>query len=64
VEAAGEQEVDVAVSHLASPEKADDLAARLRERVPNLGELVVNQVGAVIGAHVGPGMLAVVIAPR
>ena len=64
VEAAGEQEVDVAVSHLASPEKADDLAARLRERVPHLGELVVNQVGAVIGAHVGPGMLAVVIAPR
>lgn len=64
VETAGEQPVDIAVSHLANPEKADDLAARLRERVPNLNDLVVNQVGAVIGAHVGPGMLAVVVAPR
>ncbi len=64
VAAAGEQDVDIAVSHLANPEKADDLASRLRVRVPNLAELVVNQVGAVIGAHVGPGMLAVVIAPR
>ena len=64
VEAAGERDVDIAVSHLASQEKADDLADRLRDRVPHLGELVVNQVGAVIGAHVGPGMLAVVVAPR
>lgn len=56
--------VDVAVSHLANPEKAEDLAARLRGRITNLGELVVNQVGAVIGAHVGPGMLAVVVSPR
>ncbi len=61
----GELAVDVRTD---SPEarfaKGSVLAARLRERVPNLGELVVNQVGAVIGAHVGPGMLAVVIAPR
>lgn len=64
VAAAGERDVDVAVSHLASPAKATELAERLRGRVPHLGELVVNQVGAVIGAHVGPGMLAVVIAPR
>ena len=28
------------------------------------GELVVSEVGAVVGAHVGPGMLAVVVAPR
>ncbi len=64
VVAAGDRDVDLAVSHLASPAKADDLAERLRTRIPRLGELVVNQVGAVIGAHVGPGMLAVVIAPR
>lgn len=64
VQAAGEQHVDVAVSHLSSSEKADDLAERLRRRIPHLGDLVVNQVGAVIGAHVGPGMLAVVVAPR
>jgi len=64
VAAAGDQDVDVAVSHLASPDKATALAERLRGRIPHLGDLVVNQVGAVIGAHVGPGMLAVVIAPR
>jgi DegV family protein with EDD domain len=61
--AAGHVVCDVAVAHLASPEKADALAGRLKERVPQVRELVVTQVGAVIGAHVGPGMLAVVIAP-
>jgi DegV family protein with EDD domain len=61
---AGAGLVDVAVSHLANPVKAEELAERLHASVPELGDLVVNQVGAVIGAHVGPGMLAVVIAPR
>jgi DegV family protein with EDD domain len=63
VTAAGDAVCDVAVAHLANPEKADALAARLKERVPQVRELVVTQVGAVIGAHVGPGMLAVVVAP-
>jgi len=64
VTAAGRQPVDIAVSHLANAERADMLARRLRERVHDVHELVVNQVGAVIGAHVGPGMLAVVISPH
>jgi DegV family protein with EDD domain len=64
VEASGDQEVDIAVSHLANPERADELADRLDERVPGLRRIVVTEVGAVIGAHVGPGMLAVVVAPR
>jgi DegV family protein with EDD domain len=64
VEAAGERTVDVAVAHLADPDRAGALAERLKERVPGLNELVVSQVGAVIGAHVGPGMLAVVVSPR
>lgn len=63
LEAAGGAHVDVAVSHLANPERAVALAERLRPRLPALGELVVTEVGAVIGAHVGPGMLAVVVAP-
>ncbi|MGI8578071.1 MAG: DegV family protein [Nocardioidaceae bacterium] len=62
--AAGDHQVDVAVSHLANAQRAESLAERLRERIPEMAELVVNQVGAVIGAHVGPGMLAVVISPR
>ncbi len=64
VAAAGEEEVDVAVSHLANPAGAEALASGLRARLPQLDDVVVTQVGAVIGAHVGPGMLAVVVAPR
>jgi len=56
--------VDLAVHHLASPERAEALAGRLRDRVPGADALAVGEVGAVVGAHVGPGMLAVVVAPR
>ncbi|WP_369796994.1 DegV family protein [Aeromicrobium sp. Leaf291] len=54
---------DIGVQHLANPELAQQVADRLaaslgREQVP------VNEVGAVIGAHVGPGMLAVTVTPR
>ncbi len=64
VEQAGEATVDIAVHHLAAPERAEAMAARLRERVPGLGELTLSEVGAVVGAHVGPGLLGVVIAHR
>lgn len=60
---AGAGVVDVAVHHLASGDRAAALAARLRTRVPGLRQLVVNEVGAVVGAHVGPGMLAVAVVP-
>ncbi|MFF9481026.1 DegV family protein [Streptomyces sp. NPDC014733] len=63
-ERAGEGEADIAVHHLAAAERADALATRLRERVPGLHELHVSEVGAVIGAHTGPGLLGVVVAPR
>ena len=39
---------------------ADDLSNRL----PAAEEIVLREVGAVIGAHVGPGLLAVVVSPR
>ncbi|MFJ4921883.1 DegV family protein [Streptomyces sp. NPDC088725] len=63
-ERAGVSEVDIAVHHLAAPERAAALAERLRERVPGLVELHVSEVGAVIGAHTGPGLLGAVISPR
>ncbi|GAA2085459.1 DegV family protein [Kitasatospora saccharophila] len=63
VEYAGRQPVDVTVHHLAATHRAEPLAERLRERIPGLKELYVSEVGAVIGAHVGPGLLAVVISP-
>ena len=64
VEAAGDHEVDIAVAHLANLECAQAVADHLSERVTGLRDLTVGEVGAVIGAHVGPGMVAVVVAPR
>ncbi|MFD4316240.1 DegV family protein [Streptomyces sp. NPDC058548] len=64
VERAGSGRVDIAVHHLSAPERAAALADRLKERVPGLAELHVSEVGAVIGAHTGPGLLAVVVSPR
>ncbi|WP_405853562.1 DegV family protein [Streptomyces sp. NBC_00090] len=64
VERAGSGSVDIAVHHLSAPERAAVLADRLRERIPGIEELQVSEVGAVIGAHTGPGLLAVVVSPR
>jgi DegV family protein with EDD domain len=63
VEAAGDGPVSVAVHHLDAHERADRLAAELRERLPALRELHVSELGAAIGAHVGPGAVGVVVAP-
>lgn len=63
VEAAGDGPVSVAVHHLAAAERAERLAAELRERLPALRELHVSELGAAIGAHVGPGAVGVVVAP-
>ena len=67
VEVAGDAQIDLTVAHLGSPDRAatltDQLGTRLADnldgRKPWCGEL-----GAVVGAHVGPGMLAVCVAPR
>ncbi|KUJ70697.1 fatty acid-binding protein DegV [Streptomyces albus subsp. albus] len=64
VERAGSSPVDIAVHHLDAGERATALAERLRARVPGLAELYVSEVGAVIGAHTGPGLLGAVVAPR
>ena len=63
VAAADGRAVDVAVQHLANPDRAADLARRLSERLPT-ATVVECPVGGVVGAHVGPGMVAVVVAPR
>jgi DegV family protein with EDD domain len=66
VEAAADDPVDLCVSHLANPDRAADLADRLAERLAgNLQgrEVWCGELGAVLGAHVGPGMVAVCVAP-
>jgi DegV family protein with EDD domain len=63
VECAGTGAVGLAVHHLANPDKAQVLADGLANRLPAADEVSLREVGAVIGAHVGPGLLAVVVAP-
>lgn len=67
VQAAGDGPVDVCVSHLASPDRAGQLAERLNERLADQLEdrpVWCGELGAVLGAHVGPGMIAVCVSPR
>jgi DegV family protein with EDD domain len=64
VRAAGDGPVDLAVHHLAAATRAEEIATRLRERLPQVARLLVSEVGAVIGAHVGPGLLGVVVVPK
>lgn len=61
VAAAGDGPADVAVQHLAAAERAALLADRLRARLPLIGQFYASEVGAVVGAHVGPGVLGVVV---
>jgi DegV family protein with EDD domain len=65
VTAAGESGVDVAVHHLAAAQRAADLtdalAARLGER---LRDTYVQETGAAVAAHVGPGVVGVVVRRR
>ncbi len=66
VEAAGTSDVEVAVSHLANPDGAralaDGLATRLADNLAGR-EIEVAEVAAVLGAHVGPGLVGVVVSP-
>jgi DegV family protein with EDD domain len=64
VEAAGSQRVDVAVHHLDSAERAEKLAERLQSRIEGIEDFQLVELGAVVGAHVGPGTLAIAISPR
>jgi DegV family protein with EDD domain len=63
-EAAGGSAVDIAVHHLAAEDRAEALAARLKNRLSRLDRLYVSEIGATIGAHAGPGLLGVVVARR
>lgn len=67
VEIAGDQSVDVSVAHLANADRAEELTATLTERLAEGlegREVMCGELGAVLGAHVGPGMVAVCVAPR
>jgi DegV family protein with EDD domain len=60
--AGGVSLVDIAVHHFDAPQAAADLASRFSGRTS--GEVVLSQLSAVLGGHVGPGTIGVVISPR
>ncbi len=65
VEASGDGEVDIAVHHLETPDRAaalaDAVAMRLGDR---LRDCYLTEIGAVVAAHVGPGLAGVVVHRR
>ncbi|GAA4876414.1 DegV family protein [Saccharopolyspora cebuensis] len=63
LKAAGAGAVALAVHHLAAPHRAQELADRFRTELGERLECVVSEVGAVIGAHIGPGAVGVVVLP-
>jgi DegV family protein with EDD domain len=65
VEAAGDSEVDVAVHHLAAPDRAAALHRSIADRLDGrVGRCLVSEVGAAVGAHAGPGLASVVVHRR
>ncbi|GAB3943416.1 DegV family protein [Micromonospora vulcania] len=65
IEAAGENEVDLGVHHLAAPQRAEALLAALTERLGDrLHDTYVSEAGAVVAAHAGPGLACVVVHRR
>jgi DegV family protein with EDD domain len=54
--------VEVAVQHLDAQERASSLAGELHLRLPGT-TIVQCPIGAVVAAHTGPGIVAVVVSP-
>jgi DegV family protein with EDD domain len=65
VEAAGESDVDIAVQHLAAADRAKALSELLTTRLGDrLHDAYLSEVGAVIAAHTGPGVIGVTVHRR
>ena len=64
VERAGDAEVDIAVQHLNDEARATRWPSTCASAYPASRRASSQEVGAVVGTHVGPGMLGVVVSPR
>ncbi len=51
------------VAHAAAPARAEELAGAIRARCPGIVLEPVSTIGAVVGAHAGPGTVGVAFAP-
>ncbi|MEO7447194.1 MAG: DegV family protein [Humibacillus sp.] len=56
--------VDIAVHHLDAQVRATQIAEHLRAIVPGAPTVILVELGAVVGAHVGPGTVAIAVSPR
>ena len=61
VEVVGQRQAEVVVHHVDNPDAADELAAELTERLPQLTSLSVADMGAVLAVHVGGGAVGVAV---
>lgn len=55
--------VDIAVHHLDAGDRGPLMAERL-QALPGVREVRLVELGAVVGAHVGPGTVAIAVSPR
>lgn len=61
VEFVDDRPVTVGIQHCQSPAAAADLAGRLRDRLRHVTSTITVDLGPVLGCHVGPGAVGVVI---
>jgi DegV family protein with EDD domain len=62
LETVGERRAALAVQHVDNPAGAADVAATLTSALPGCGPPVITELGPVLGVHLGPGALGVVVA--
>ncbi|WP_441957103.1 DegV family protein [Mycolicibacterium houstonense] len=60
-DAAGDRDVRVVVHHVDNSEAAEEIAAALTDRLPNLRSLSVTDMGPVLAVHVGGGAVGACI---
>lgn len=58
----GERRAALAVQHVDNPAGAADVAATLASALPACGPAVITDLGPVLGVHLGPGAVGVVVA--
>ena len=58
----GEGRAALAVHHVDNPDGAAQVAATLASALPACGPAIVTDLGPVLGVHLGPGAVAVVVA--
>jgi DegV family protein with EDD domain len=61
VDAAGPNSAQLAVHHLSAISRAEQVAAELRTALPGVASVQVAELGPVIAAHLGPGVIGTVV---